>query len=142
MGGTPRSQTAPVILQTLAKIVMTSPTSIFTRQLEAAYAKHTQHAEFGASDHLYELQRLAVKAAEAETGERKMIASTLAGAFGKLAEQADGMPVTADAAREAFVLLDQPIKDCLTLLLANVPGMTAADAIVKLLTAIGQVKLA
>jgi hypothetical protein len=119
-----------------------NPTSIFTRQLEAAYAKYTQHAELGASDHLYELQSLAARTAEAETGDRRMVASALANAFGKLAEQADGMPVTADTAREAFGLLDQPIKDCLTLLLAYVPGMTAPDAIAKLLTALGQVKLA
>ena len=119
-----------------------TPTSILARQLEAAYAKHTQHAEFGASDHLYELQRLAVRTADAETGERKMIASALASAFGKLSEQAGGMPVTADAARNAFVALDQPIKDCLALLLGNVPGMTASDVLAKLLTAVRQVRLA
>ncbi len=116
-------------------------TSLFARQLAATYAKYTAHAEFGASDHLYELQRLAVKTAEAETGERKMIASTLASAFGKLAEQADGMPVTADAARDTFVALDQPIKDCLALVTASVPGMTATAAITKLLTVMAQVKL-
>jgi hypothetical protein len=119
-----------------------TPISIFARQLEAAYAKHTQHAELGASDHLYELQRLAVRTAKAETGERKMIASALANVFGKLAGQADGMPVTVDAAREAFVALDQPVKDCLALLLGNVPGMTADGAITRLLAAIGRVKLA
>lgn len=52
------------------------------------------------------------------------------------------MPVTADAARETFVLLDQPLKDCLALLLGAVPGMTATAAITKLLTAMEQVKLA
>lgn len=49
-------------------------TSLFARQLDAAYAKHSRHAELGASDHLYELQRLAAKSADAETGDRKMIA--------------------------------------------------------------------
>ena len=119
-----------------------SPSSFLARQLQATYAKHTQHAEFGASDHLYELQRLAARVRDAETGDRKAMASALAGAFGKLAEQADGSAVTADAARETFARLDQPIKDCLTLLVTTVPGMTATAAIAKLADAMGQVKLA
>lgn len=114
-----------------------SPSSLLTRQLQATYAKHTQHAEFGASDHLYELQRLAARVRDAETGDRKAIASVLAGAFGTLAEQADGSAVTADTARETFVRLDQPIKDCLTLLVTSVLGMMA-----KLAAAMAQAKLA
>lgn len=66
----------------------------------------------------------------------------LAGAFGTLAQQADGMPVTADAARNAFVTLDQPVKDCLALLVGNVPGLDATTVIGKLQTAASQVKLA
>jgi hypothetical protein len=119
-----------------------SPSAFLARQLQATYAKHTQHAEFGASDHLYELQRLAARVREAETGERKAVASALSAAFGTLADQADGAAVTADAARETFACLDQPIKDCLTLLVANVPGMTAAGAMAKLADAMAQVKLA
>ena len=119
-----------------------SPTSILARQHETLYRNHSQHAEFGASDHLYALQRAAVNCSKAELGERKLIARVLADAFGRLAQQADGMPVSADAAREAHATLDQPIRGCLVLLAGSVPGLTAVAVLVKLVTAMEQVKLA
>ena len=119
-----------------------STTSIFARQLDALYRDVSQHAEFGASDHLYALQRAAVNCSKVELGERKLIARALADAFDRLAQQVDGMPITPDAAREAHALLDQPIKDCLALLIGNVPGFTSSTALVKLQSAMEQVKLA
>jgi len=117
------------------------PVSIFSRQLETQYRAFSQHAEFGASDHLYQLQNLAWKAYAGEQAARKVICFVLSTVFGRLASAAEGGAVTVDAARATYEHLDQAIKECVDYLASPsaAVGVDVAHALSNLLSAYDRV---
>lgn len=117
--------------------------SIFSRQLETQYRTFSQHAEFGASDHLYQLQSLAWKAYEGEQGARKVVCFVLSTIFGRLASAAEAGAVTVDAARATYEQLDQAIKECVDYLASPSPavGVDVVSALSKLLSAYDRANL-
>jgi hypothetical protein len=86
--------------------------------LERTYQNYTAQGELGASDHLYELQKQSFTCSRSAHGDARALAFAMSLVFGRLASQADGEPVDASAARQVFLDLDQPIKNCLAMLKA------------------------